>query len=55
MNYSLATDPGIENQFPTFCTILARKVENYFQDKENRKKFEDWYRQKYGKEYVWKI
>ena len=32
-------------------TILARKVEAYFQDEENRKRFEEWYKQKYGKDY----
>ena len=37
-----------------FCTILAKKVEAYFQDEENRKRFEEWYRQKYGKEYDWR-
>lgn len=34
-----------------FCTILARKVEAYFQDEENRKRFEEWYKKKYGKDY----
>ena len=37
-----------------FCTILAKKVEAYFQDEENRKRVEEWYRQKYGKEYDWR-
>lgn len=37
-----------------FCTILARKVEAYFQDEENRKRFEEWYKKKYGKDYEWK-
>lgn len=33
---------------------LAHEVRVYFQDPEHRKKFEDWYRTKYGREYVWK-
>lgn len=37
-----------------FCDILVRKVREYFKDEENRKKFEEWYRQKYGKEYEWR-
>lgn len=37
-----------------FCDILMRKVSDYFKDEENRKKFEEWYRQKYGKEYEWR-
>mgnify|MGYP000253960254 FL=1 len=37
-----------------FCTILARKVEAYFQDEENRKRFEEWYKKKYGKDYEWR-
>ena len=37
-----------------FCTILGRKVEAYFQDEENRKRFEEWYKKKYGKDYEWR-
>ena len=37
-----------------FCTILAKKVEEYFRDEEHRKRFEEWYRRKYGKEYEWR-
>ena len=36
------------------CTILKKKVEDFFGDEENRRKFEEWYKEKYGKEYVWK-
>ena len=35
-------------------SILKRKVEDYFRNEENRRKFEEWYRKKYGKEYQWK-
>lgn len=34
-----------------FCTILAKKVEAYFQDKEHQKEFEEWYLKKYGKRF----
>ncbi len=37
-----------------FCTILAKKVEAYFQDEEHRKQFEEWYKKKYGKDYEWR-
>lgn len=37
-----------------FCTILAKKVEDYFRDETHRKQFEEWYKQKYGKEYEWR-
>ena len=36
------------------CPILKRKVEDYFRNEENKRKFEEWYRKKYGKEYQWK-
>ena len=36
------------------CTILIRKVEDYFRDEEHRQQFEEWYRKKYGKEYEWR-
>lgn len=39
---------------PSFCTILMKKVEDYFQDEEHRKQFEEWYREKYGKDYEWR-
>lgn len=36
------------------CTILIKKVEDYFRDEEHRRQFEEWYRKKYGKEYEWR-
>lgn len=39
---------------PSFCTILMKKVEDYFRDEEHRKQFEEWYRKKYGKDYEWR-
>ena len=38
-----------------FCTILAKKVEAYFQDEEHRRQFEEWYKKKYGKDYEWRL
>lgn len=36
------------------CDVLMSKVREYFRDEEHRKAFEEWYRQKYGKEYEWR-
>lgn len=33
------------------CSVLADRVKEYFKDEENRKKFEIWYQEKYGKPY----
>ena len=35
--------------------ILARTVKEYLKEPAHRKEFEEWYRDKYGKEYVWKF
>ena len=34
--------------------ILAQKVQAYLRDPVHKREFEDWYRQKYGKEYKWR-
>lgn len=36
------------------CSVLVDKVKEYFTNEENRKKFELWYEQKYGKPYEWR-
>ncbi len=36
------------------CSILVEKVNQYFKDPKHRKAFEEWYRQRYGKEYEWR-
>ena len=36
------------------CSILHKKVEDYFRDEEHRRQFEEWYKQKYGKSYIWR-
>ena len=37
----------------SFSTLLVKKVEDYFRD-EDRKRFENWYKNKYGKDYEWR-
>lgn len=44
--------PVLEEKF--FCPTLMKKVKDYFKDEENRRKFENWYRNKYGKDYEWR-
>lgn len=34
--------------------LLAKTVAKYFEDASHRAEYEKWYRDKYGKEYVWK-
>lgn len=34
--------------------LLRERVKDYYKDEANRKKFEDWYRAKYGKDYEWR-
>ena len=34
--------------------VLLLSVQNTLQDPAERKDFEDWYRERYGKEYIWK-
>lgn len=36
------------------CAVLADKVKEYFKDDSHKAAFEEWYRKKYGKEYIWK-
>lgn len=36
-------------------TLISRAVQDCMQIPENRKRFEEWYREKYGREYVWKV
>ena len=38
----------------SFCRELRRRVRRYYADREHRKEFEEWYFQKYGKQYQWK-
>ena len=34
--------------------ILAQTVTEYLKDAQHRREFEEWYRQKYGKDYEWR-
>lgn len=45
--------PEVRGQAKAFSSLLARSVREYFKDEENRRKFENWYEQKYGKPYEW--
>lgn len=36
------------------CSVLADRVKEYFTTEENRKRFEVWYEEKYGKPYQWR-
>jgi len=36
------------------CSLLVRKVKEYFQSEEHRTDFEKWYRDRYGKDYEWR-
>ena len=42
------------DKFEVFAFVLAKRVEKYFQDDEHKRQFEEWYREKYGKEYEWR-
>ena len=35
--------------------LLRERVKEYYKDEANRKKFEEWYKAKYGKDYEWRI
>lgn len=41
-------------ELSTISSALAERVKAYFQDPEHRKEFEDWYKQKHGKDYEWR-
>ena len=36
------------------CECLISKVKEYYQDADNRKAFENWYKDKYGIDYEWR-
>ena len=41
--------PEVRGQAKAFSSLLARSVREFFKDETNRKQFESWYEQKYGK------
>ena len=57
VEYLTDTKPNIANLKPEliepFCNLIIDSLAEAFRKEENRKKFEAWYREKYGKEYVW--
>lgn len=45
--------PEVQGQARALSALLARSVREYFKDEKNRKEFEHWYEQRYGKPYEW--
>lgn len=45
--------PEVQAQAKALSLLIAQSVRDYFRDEENRKKFEEWYEQRYGKKYQW--
>ena len=35
---------------PLVTSLLVEKVEKFFEDEENEKKYQEWYERKYGKQ-----
>lgn len=46
--------PEVQAQARAASLLLAQRVREYFTDEGHRKEFEDWYRQRTGKEHTWK-
>lgn len=46
--------PEKQAQARAASLLLAQRVRDYFKDSSHRAEFEDWYRQRHGKEYAWK-
>lgn len=44
----------VQGQAKALSLLIAQSVREYFKEEENRKKFEQWYEQRYGSQYVWK-
>ncbi|MCD8189506.1 MAG: hypothetical protein LUD78_04685 [Clostridiales bacterium] len=42
---------NFEEEQRVVCSILAKKVKEYYRDPEHQRQFEEWYQQKYGKPY----
>ena len=47
-------DQAARGQAASVGLSLFHRVEEYFHDRQHRKEFEVWYKQTYGKSYVWK-
>ena len=53
MNSNSAFVPELQGQVKALILLIAQSGREYFKDEENRKKFEQWYEQRYGKPYEW--
>ncbi len=53
MSKASAFVPEVQAQAKALSLLIAQSVRDYFRDEENRKKFEEWYEQRYGKKYQW--
>jgi hypothetical protein len=43
-----------QGQAKAASLLLAQRVRNFFKEEENRREFEVWYENRYGKKYEWK-
>lgn len=46
--------PEKQAQARAASLLLVQRVRDYFKDSSHRAEFENWYRQKHGKQYAWK-
>ena len=53
MSKASAFVPEVQAQAKALSLLIAQSVRDCFRDEENRKKFEEWYEQRYGKKYQW--
>lgn len=43
-----------QGQAKAASLLLSQRVRNFFKDEGNRREFEVWYENRYGKKYEWK-
>ena len=53
MNGNSAFVREVQRQAKALSLLIAQSVREYFKEEENRKKFEQWYEQRYSKKYQW--
>ena len=53
MNSNSAFVPEVQGQAKALSLLIDQSIREYFKEEENRKKFEQWYKQRYGKKYQW--
>lgn len=44
----------VTKEMETVCKTIAKCVQRYMANEENRRNFEIWYEQNYGKKYEWR-